>query len=147
MAVLNPNNDNIVKMYPESRVVSEAIPPRARGYLTEAIATKHSPSASIMVANSAIDAMFKAIGLSQGNLFGRINEAEKQHLITSGMAKWAHQVRLDANDQRHADEDAAIPSQEDADRIIEFALALGEFLFVLPSRVDRGIVESSPSHS
>jgi hypothetical protein len=54
------------------------------------------------------------------------------------MAAWAHGVRLDANDQRHADDDSAHASTEDAARAIDFALALGEYLFVLPDRVRRG---------
>ena len=55
------------------------------------------------------------------------------------MAKWAHQIRLDANDQRHADENAGLPTGADAERCIEFAKALGQFMFVLPARITRGI--------
>ena len=55
------------------------------------------------------------------------------------MAHWAHEVRLDANDQRHADQAADLPTTEDAKRVIDFASAFAEFLFVLPSRVQRGI--------
>ena len=58
------------------------------------------------------------------------------------MGTWAHHIRLDANDQRHADEDASLPSTADAQRAIEFAKALAEFLFVLPARVQRGIDEA-----
>ena len=54
------------------------------------------------------------------------------------MAAWAHEVRLDANDQRHADEGAPLPAEADAAKVIEFAKALAEFLFVLPARVARG---------
>ena len=54
------------------------------------------------------------------------------------MAKWAHQVRLDANEQRHADESIPLPTIGDA----QFVEALAEFLFVLPARVSRGIEES-----
>jgi len=91
-----------------------------------------------MLAASSVDAMLKEKGLKQGKLYGRINEAAKQHLITEEMATWAHEVRLDANDERHADEEAELPSTDDAERVIEFALALAQFLFVLPSRVERG---------
>ncbi|MNW06866.1 hypothetical protein D3C71_2033470 [compost metagenome] len=54
------------------------------------------------------------------------------------MAAWAHEVRLDANDQRHDDEDGALPDEADARKSIEFATALAQFLFVLPARVARG---------
>lgn len=54
------------------------------------------------------------------------------------MALWAHDVRLDANDERHADETAEDPTTEDAQRCIDFAKAFAEYLFVLPEKVKRG---------
>jgi predicted protein tyrosine phosphatase len=92
-----------------------------------------------MLAASAVDAMLKVKGLSDGNLYSRIEKAVSDHLITADMSKWAHEVRLDANDQRHADEAAKLPTEEDASRVIDFVLSLGEILFVLPKRVQRGI--------
>jgi hypothetical protein len=81
--------------------------------------------------------MLKDKGYKQGSLNSRIDEAAK-NLITSEMAGWAHEIRLDANDQRHADEAASLPTKEDAERLIEFASALAQFLYVLPARVARG---------
>ena len=72
-------------------------------------------------------------------MYARIEAAAQQHLITSDVAKWAHAVRLDANDQRHADETAPLPTTSDAKRCIDFAVAFGEILFVLPARVQRGL--------
>ena len=95
-----------------------------------------------MLCASSVDAMLKAKGLREGSLYSRIDQAAEQHLVTAGMAEWAHQVRLDANDQRHADENAPLPAQQDAKRCLEFALALAEFLFVLPAKVTRGIAET-----
>ena len=40
-------------------------------------------------------------GLKEGTLYARIDQAAKEHLVTLEMASWAHQVRLDANDERH----------------------------------------------
>jgi hypothetical protein len=91
-----------------------------------------------MLAASAVDAMLKAKGKKEGTLYKRIDEAAAEHLITPEMALWAHEVRLDANDQRHSDEDVVLPSEEDAKRAIGFASALAEFLFVLPARVAAG---------
>ena len=54
------------------------------------------------------------------------------------MAAWAHEIRLDANDQRHADEGAKLPGEADAQKVIDFANALAQFLYVLPARVARG---------
>jgi hypothetical protein len=71
-------------------------------------------------------------------LYKRIDKAAAEHLITAKMAEWAHEVRLDANDQRHADEEAPLPEQSDAEKVIEFARALAQSLFVLPARIERG---------
>lgn len=125
--------------FPASQDVSEDLPPRARAYLDQAINSLSSPAGAVMLAASAVDAMLKVKGLSTGSLYKRIDDAAKQHLITAEMAQWAHDVRLDANDQRHADEEMALPDQEQAKKCVEFATALGQFMFVLPARVERGI--------
>ncbi|MDB5923920.1 MAG: hypothetical protein JWN13_2856, partial [Betaproteobacteria bacterium] len=62
------------------------------------------------------------------------------------MGKWAHHVRLGANDERHADQDATMPNQEDAQRSIAFAEALAQFLFVLPAMVREGLKSSEPNN-
>ena len=96
-----------------------------------------------MLCASAVDAILKGHGLKDGSLYDRIDKAKDQGLITDGMAKWAHQVRLDANDQRHADDAAPLPSQKDAELCLSFALALAEVLYVIPARVTRGVEDST----
>lgn len=128
----------IHEIWPKPTSVDANIPQRAKSYLEQAVASIHAPSGAVMLAASAVDAMLKEKGLKDGNLYGRIKTAATQHLITEEMAAWAHEVRLDANDERHVDEDAELPTTEDAKRTIDFALALAQFLFVLPSRVARG---------
>lgn len=91
-----------------------------------------------MLAASAVDAMLKAKNYTEGSLYARIDKAAADHVITDDMGQWAHEVRLDANDQRHPDEDASLPSREGARKSIDFVIALGQFMFVLPLRVKRG---------
>jgi hypothetical protein len=119
------------------------IPTKPRAFLEQAIASIHAPAGAVMLAASSVDAMLKAKNYIDGNLYSRIEQAAKDHLITEAMAKWAHQVRLDANDQRHADNDADLPTEEDAIRSIQFTKALAEFLFVLPAWVETGLKDSS----
>lgn len=95
-----------------------------------------------MLCASAIDAMLKEKGYINGSLNQRIKLAAKEHLLTESMADWAHDVRLDANVQRHADVGAELPTTKEAEKSIEFAIALAEYLFVLPARVQRGIVDA-----
>jgi len=128
----------VTELYPDYRTVDESIPDPAHSFLEQALETLAAPAGAVMLAASAIDAMLKAKGFKSGSLYARIDEAAGQHLITPEMAAWAHEVRLDANDQRHADEDAPLPNAADARKCVNFALALAEFLFVLPARVARG---------
>ena len=119
----------------------EAIPSRAREYLRQALNSSGAAAGAVMLAASAVDAMLKSKGLTDGTLYKRIDRAVVEHLITAEMGQWAHAVRLDANDQRHADEVAELPTAEDARRVVEFAQALAQFLFVLPARVKRGLTD------
>ena len=96
-----------------------------------------------MLAASAVDSMLKTKNYRDGSLYARIEQAAKDHLITQDMAKWAHEVRLDANDQRHADELSSLPTQDDARRCVDFAISLAQFLFVLPAQVQRGIADAA----
>ena len=89
--------------------------------------------------------MLKAKALTSGSLYSRIDEAAKQNLITEEMAKWAHEVWLDANDQRHSDEQAPLPDRAQAEKCVEFATALAQLMFVLPARVRRGLASAGPS--
>ena len=129
----------VFEHFPVSASVDEDIPERPKTFLKQAQESLHAPSGAVLLAASAVDAMLKQRDYVQGSLYARIEKAAKDHVLTSEMASWAHAVRLDANDQRHADQAATLPSVEDAKRVLEFALALGEYLFVLPKRIERGI--------
>ena len=138
MAWAEEDTADVVEVYPSAKQVDESIPDPAAVYLQQALESIHTPAGAVMLTASAVDAMLKVKGYTEGVLNSRIKKAAKDHLITDEMAAWAHEIRLDANDQRHADQAATLPTAEDARRCIEFALALGEFLFVLPARVKRG---------
>ncbi len=132
----------ISEIYPSSITVDDAIPERARNYLNQSMNSVHAPAGAVMLAASAVDSMLKEKGYKDGSLFSRVDQASTDNLITDDMAKWAHEVRLDANDQRHADDEASMPTEADAQKTIAFAKALGEFIFVLPSRITRELKES-----
>jgi len=137
--VLLEKSQGSIEMYPQIRTIDPSIPPDAARYLREALLALKAPSACIMVACSAIDQMLKERGYADGKLYPRINQAVKDHLLTQEMGDWAHDVRLDANGQRHADRDRQPPGELDAKRCVDFAFALAEYLFVLPSKVKRAI--------
>jgi hypothetical protein len=136
--VNQPANQPAEWIVPTVAAISSDIPQAAARYLTQARETLASPAASVLMSASAVDAMLKERGYKEGNLYGRIQKAEAEGVLTKHMAEWAHDIRLDANDERHADEDASAKAGEDAAKCLEFADALADLLFVLPARVSRG---------
>lgn len=133
----------IVECYPAApNDLPDTIPTRPREYLRQARDLLAQPTGSVMLSASAVDAMLNEKGLKDGRLYERIHAAVTQRLISEDMAQWAHQVNLDPNDPRYVDERGTMPSIEDAQRCLSFALTLADILFVLPGRVTRGIAES-----
>lgn len=112
-------------------------------YLQQAYETLHAPDAATVMAASAVDAMLKAKGYSDGSLYSRIDKAVAEHVLTADMGDWAHAVRLDANAVRHADDADPHASAAEAVQTVEFAEALGQFLFVLTARIQQGIAAAA----
>ena len=132
----------VIAMFPEPREVDAELPERARVYLRQAYETEHAPDACAVMAGSAVDAMLKALGLADGSVYRRIEEAVERSILTKEMGEWAHSVRLGSNRPRHADDAEPHVTAEEARQSVEFADALGYFLFVLKARVARGIADA-----
>jgi hypothetical protein len=133
------HNQPVQEFFPKFNAVDLEIPERPRAYLKQASESFHAPAGAVMLAASAVDAMLKTKGYTEGSLYSRIDKAATDHVITADMAIWAHAVRLDANDQRHADHSAELPTIEDARRVLDFAATLAQIMFVLPGRVAKGL--------
>ena len=135
----NPNetvsNPLVQDIFPPIWEAHPSLPERVASYLSQARATLANPDASVVMSASTIDAMLKHHKLTDGSLYKRIEEAVQAGVLTSTMAEWAHRVRLDANNPRHADDATPNLSVEDAHRAFEFADALSTYLFVLPSKM------------
>jgi hypothetical protein len=130
-------NSNALWVIPAPRSVDSSLPERVAYSLGQAQETLTSPSASVLMAAAAVDAILKEKGLKDGSLYARIEKAATDGIITKEMASVAHDVRLDANAERHVDDQSKPPTDEDAQRCFEFAEALAEMIFVLPRRVKR----------
>lgn len=128
----------VLRLEPRIQVASAELPAGAQRMLDQAMKGMAMPDLAVMGAAAAIDHMLKDKGLVEGSLYKRIEQAAADGLITTGMKAWAHHVRLEANDQRHADVDAGPVTREQAEAVVDFARMLGEFLYVLPARVTRG---------
>lgn len=95
-----------------------------------------------MASAQAVDYLLKERGFRDGDtLHSRIKAAVTAGVLTPDMELWANEVRFAANDERHKDTD---PTQEDASHTVQFAIALADFLFVLPARVNQGIESTKP---
>jgi hypothetical protein len=132
-------NPDIVRVIPSPRQAHADLPELARGFLQQAYETMHAPDAAGIMAASAVDAMLKELGYAKGSLYDRIDKAVEEKKLTANMGEWAHTVRLGANRPRHADAEKPRLSAEEAQQSVEFAEALGQFLFVLSARIQRGI--------
>lgn len=132
------NNAHIAAIFPEGRAVHEDIPEPAKTFLQQAFDTLHAPDAAAVMSGSAVDAMLKSFGLRDGSLYSRIDEAVGKNILTGAMGDWAHEVRLGSNRPRHADEKKPHVTPDEAKQSVEFAEALGQFLFVLTAKIRRG---------
>ena len=129
----------VERIFPAPQYAHEDIPDVARNFLQQAYETLHAPDAAAVMAGSAVDAMLKEHGYVDGTVYHRIEKAVEDHLLTEAMGEWAHSVRLGSNRPRHADADNPHLSHDEAKQSVEFAEALGNFLFVLSAQIQRGI--------
>jgi hypothetical protein len=139
----SPQENGVInEYYPSGDEIDDSVPGAAREYLSQAIQTIFAPAGSVMLSARSVDVMLKEKGYTEGSLYTRINKAAEEHLITNEMARWADEIRLDANDPKHADAQVSLPTEDDARNCVEFATALAQFLFVLPARVQRGLADT-----
>lgn len=132
----DPKRDMEVKrQFPDLTEVDEELPERAKKFLKQAFESKHAPDGALMLAAASIDAMLKDKGFKTGSLYERIELAAKANLLTCEMRDWAHEIRLSANEPRHADDDFDGATVQDIEQILEFSSALGQYLYSLPARV------------
>ena len=131
----------IAEHFPAAPRIADTIPGRPRAYLQQALESLHAPAGALLLIASAVDSMLRLKGYVEGSLYARLDKAAAEKLVPGDMPAWAQGVRLDPNDARHADQAAALPSAEDARRAVDFANAMADLLFVLPGRVQRGLLQ------
>lgn len=131
-------NATVDEIIPSPKNAHEDLPGVARQFLQQAYETLHAPDAAAVMAGSSVDAMLKELGYRDGSVYVRIDQAVGDHKLTDAMGAWAHEVRLGSNRPRHADEENPHVTVEQAKQSVEFAEALGQFLFVLTKRIERG---------
>ncbi len=135
----------VTEIYPRPKSgLSTNIPELSRDFLREARDGVFNPRSCIMVCASAVQAMLAEKKIEATSIYRSLNKAVKEGVLSEDLAKWGHQVRLEANEQRHVDKDKPAPTTEDAERCLEFTMMLAEILFVIPARVSKGLETSQP---
>src|SRR6266536_6358331 len=71
---------DVIEMYPSAKQVDETIPNDAADYLQQALESIHAPAGAVMLTASAVDAMLKEKGYTEGVLDSRIKKAAQDHL-------------------------------------------------------------------
>jgi hypothetical protein len=132
------SNAIVAAVIPGVRTAHVDLPPPAKVFLQQAMDTLASPDASAVMSGSAVVAMLKELGYVKGSVYDRIDQAVADHKLTEAMGQWAHEVRLGSNRPRHSGEKNPHVSADEAKQSLEFAEALGSFLFVLTAKIERG---------
>ncbi|MCB9983289.1 MAG: DUF4145 domain-containing protein [Rhodospirillales bacterium] len=136
---LNAGDKLLVEnVYPRRKQITSDLPDSAKTYLKQALDSLHAPDGAVMLCASAVDSMLKDKGYEDGWLNDRITKAAEDGLFTKDMAEWAHMVRLEANNPRHADKKRPHMSTNDAEQALTFANALGMVLYELPAKIALG---------
>ena len=101
--------DQIASFYHQQpeHAVDEAFPPRAKAFFEQAVSSLNAPAGSVMLAASAVAAMLKEVGYSEGSLFSRLEQAADDKVISEDMVQWASWVGLD-KDEDDDEDDARI---------------------------------------
>ena len=133
----------IAKIFPPQPSFSfDRFPEEAVRYLKQAAKILEQQDSAIMTIASAVDAMLQAKECKGHNLNKKIDNAVEKGIFTEDMKKWADNIRLQRNDSSHPKENILPPAQNEAKQCFEFAMTLGEILFVLPAKVARGLKET-----
>ncbi|MEO7680189.1 MAG: hypothetical protein ABIS14_05775, partial [Sphingomonas sp.] len=75
------------EIIPQVKSIDADVPLRARTYLSQAINSLSSPDGAVMLAGSAVDAMLKIIGYTEGSVYSRIEKAVEDNILTSPMGE------------------------------------------------------------
>ncbi len=134
----------VKEQYPASLQVASCIPDPARTLLQQAIASFHAPAGSVLLVESAVDAMLRERGYCEGSVYCRLGQASVEQVISAEMLTWARQIRLSPECAPPSHTPARLPTRDDARQAVELGLALAELLFVLPARALQGIRDTAP---
>ncbi len=127
----------ITRKFPEPKepYSHPSIPEKIRKLFSDVqklLKTAETPALVVGACRSVLDAATKELGAREGNLYERIEELYKQHIITEPVKEWAHILRRYGNKAIHEIE----ASYEDAEELVEFTKLFLIITFELPARIN-----------
>lgn len=128
-----------ITWYPQSPLVKEypdSVPPAIAKVATEAhgsMSVGHH-QAAVLMARTAVEAVAKAKGVTQGSLVAKIDELYNRHLIYENVRDAAHEVRFIGNDAAHADLVDNPITEDEAVAILELMDMVLDGVFIAPAK-------------
>lgn len=121
-------------LYPSEKDLADSMPQAlATGYLEAKKSKKLAPRAFVIMIRSALEYLCKDQGATKGNLYEKIEHLATAKKIPATLAEMAHAIRLVANAGAHELEEKISP--EDAEALDEFFIALVEYVYVAPKKL------------
>lgn len=114
----------------------DSIPPKISNLfedLQKMVVSKLSPALIITGCRGVIEASAIHLGANTGTLFNKIDALKTSGTISTTLADWAHQIRLEGNEAVH--ENAGTP--QEAEEMVDFTKIFLQYAFELPDRIEK----------
>lgn len=107
------------------------LPAAAQQAVRDALVRRGQPMQALSLLGRALVELLHQAGYTEGSMMVRLKRAAADHRIPTDLVAWA--------DELHIDRIAAAASVtiEDFERHLDFIVTLGDYLFVLPTRIQR----------
>ena len=135
-----PYRFDVARWYPQSpiaRTYPDSVPPAIAKVAAEAhrCFSVGCHQAAVAMARTAVEAIAKAKGITQGPLVAKIDELYRQKLIYEHVRDAAHEVRFAGNDAAHGDlvDDPLVESEVEA--ILELMDMVLDGVFIAPAKI------------
>jgi hypothetical protein len=130
--------DDPMRLWPQpEKYVPHEIPEIINGSLEEALKCFRAGaySASTVMAGRALEGICRHFGTEKTYLGPGILELREKGIIDARLAKWAEELQKARNLSAHASGERV--SKEDAQDLLEFLNAIGEYIFVLTKKFEK----------
>lgn len=145
----DPENTNeVVRLWPNQEIFSPLdIPEICRVSIVEAKLCYKAKafSATAVMCGRVLEGICKHHGTTSKNLFTGIKELREKKIIDERIYLWSEQLRHHRNIGAHASEEKV--TKEDARDLLEFVIAICDYVFVLTKKFEEFVSRKKESES